>query len=61
EVAGLDGRFVTAHASIDGDTVLLSADGVGEPATVRFAWAAAAEPNLKNGAGLPAWPFLASW
>ena len=36
--------FVPASASIDGDTVTLSAEGVTTPAAFRFAWDKLAEP-----------------
>ena len=45
--------FVPANASIKGDTVTLSADGVTEPAAFRFGWDKLAEPNLIGGTGLP--------
>ncbi len=48
------GGFVPATASIEGDTVVLSADGVPEPTAFRFAWDKLAEPNLMGGTGLPA-------
>jgi sialate O-acetylesterase len=32
-------------------------DQVAKPVAVRFAWTDTAEPNLFNGAGLPASPF----
>lgn len=58
EVAGEEGKFVVAEAVIDGETVVVRAAGVTEPAMVRYAWAAWAEnANLINAAGLPAAPF----
>ena len=57
EIAGSDGRFVKAEASIDGSSVILSSPHVGEPVQARYAWAADPEGNLINGAGLPASPF----
>ncbi len=45
--------FVTANASVNGDTVTLSADGVTAPAAFRFGWDKLAEPNLTGGTGLP--------
>jgi sialate O-acetylesterase len=56
-IAGDDGKFVWADATIDGDSVLLSAEGVAAPTAVRYAWANNPEVNLKNAAGLPAVPF----
>jgi sialate O-acetylesterase len=49
--------FVAAKAVIDGDTIVVSADGVGKPAAVRYGWENGAEPNLFNKEGLPASPF----
>ncbi|WP_428304859.1 sialate O-acetylesterase [Lacipirellula sp.] len=57
EIAGADGRYVPATATIDGDAVILSAAGVTEPKSARYAWAAYPEATLKNAAGLPAAPF----
>jgi len=57
QIAGADRRFVPARARIDGETVIVWSDEVAKPVAVRFAWSAAAEPNLFNGAGLPAAPF----
>lgn len=45
--------FVTANASINGDTVTLSADEVTAPSAFRFGWDKLAEPNLTGGTGLP--------
>ena len=56
-IAGADGKFVPAEAKIVGDTVEVSAAGVEKPAAVRFAWHQLTQPNLFNGAGLPAEPF----
>ena len=56
-LAGADGEFVQAETKIEGSTVIVSAAGVAEPRAVRFAWDEAAQPNLFNGAGLPANPF----
>jgi sialate O-acetylesterase len=53
-IAGADGVFVPAEAKIVGQTVVVSAPGVPQPAAVRFAWGQAAQPNLVNRAGLPA-------
>ena len=56
-VAGDDKKFVKATAKIEGETVVVTAEGVSKPAAVRFGWHQLAEPNLANGAGLPASPF----
>jgi sialate O-acetylesterase len=57
QVAGKDGKFVPARAVIDGQTVLVSAEGVAEPMQVRFGWHKKTNPNLMNKEGLPASPF----
>ena len=46
-------NFLPARAEIDGDAVILSADGVHVPTAFRFAWDKSAEPNLTGGTGLP--------
>lgn len=56
-VAGKDHKFVPAQAEIQGDTVLVWSPDVPEPVAVRYGWGAADEPNLCNGAGLPASSF----
>ena len=56
-VAGEDKKFVPAKATITGDTVVVTAEGVATPVAVRFGWHQLAEPNLSNAAGLPASPF----
>ncbi|MBK1789975.1 sialate O-acetylesterase [Persicirhabdus sediminis] len=48
ELAGADGNFSLAKAKIEGDCVVLSAEGVESPEWVRFAWSERAEPNLVN-------------
>jgi len=57
KIAGADGKFVPAKAVIDGQTVVVSADGVKAPKTVQFGWHKVANPNLINKAKLPASPF----
>jgi sialate O-acetylesterase len=58
EIAGADGKFVKAAARIIGkDEVEVSSPEVKSPKAVRFAWDETAQPNLCNGAGLPAEPF----
>jgi sialate O-acetylesterase len=56
-IAEADKKFVAARATIDGDSVLVEADGISNPVAVRFAWREDAEPNLSNREGLPASPF----
>ena len=62
EVAGADRVFQVAAAAIDGDTLVVSAEGAGPPAGirhVRYAWLPFPRPpvNLVGGTGLPATPF----
>lgn len=57
QIAGADGKFVEAKAMIDGETVVIGAEGVRAPKAVRFGWHRAANPNLVNAKGLPASPF----
>ena len=57
EVAGADGRYVTAEARIEGATVVVSAAGVAAPKAVRYGWSDNPPVSLYNGAGLPASPF----
>jgi sialate O-acetylesterase len=57
EIAGVDGKFAPAEATIDGDTVVVEAKEVASPTQVRFGWRNVANPNLVNKEGLPASPF----
>jgi sialate O-acetylesterase len=59
EVLGEETEWVKAEAAIDGETVLVSSPQVARPVSVRFAWHKLAQPNLANGAGLPAATFTA--
>uniref|UniRef100_A0A7V5CU06 Sialate O-acetylesterase n=1 Tax=Acidobacterium capsulatum TaxID=33075 RepID=A0A7V5CU06_9BACT len=59
EVESADRRWHAAHATLDGDTVLVRADGVSAPMAVRYGWASYTDANLYNGAGLPASTFEA--
>ena len=56
-IAGKDKKFVWGKAKIDGETIVVSAKGIKNPAAVRYAWAANPLGNLYNKAGLPASPF----
>jgi sialate O-acetylesterase len=56
-IAGEDQKFVPAVATVDGESLLVSSPDMAKPVAVRFAWSEDAEPNLVNGAGLPASPF----
>jgi sialate O-acetylesterase len=58
EVAGADQKFKYAKAWIDGNEVVVSAEGISNPASVRYAWADNPEDaNLHNKEGFPASPF----
>lgn len=57
EIAGADGQYHPAQAAIEGTQVVVSSPEVSAPRAVRFGWNEAAQPNLVNGAGLPALPF----
>ncbi|MDG1894190.1 MAG: sialate O-acetylesterase [Fuerstiella sp.] len=57
QIAGESGEFVDATAEIDGNVIVVSAESVATPTQVRFGWHKLANPNLINGAGLPASPF----
>jgi sialate O-acetylesterase len=57
EVAGADGDFVPAQASIAGDTVVATSAKIASPQFVRYAWASNPPCPLFNGAGLPAATF----
>jgi len=59
EVAGADGHFVRATASVQGTSVVVSAPEVVEPVQVRYAWESFTDANLYNGAALPASTFVA--
>ena len=57
-LAGADGKFAWADATIEGDAVVLSSAAVPAPVAVRYAWAANHPwANLFNRDGLPAIPF----
>jgi sialate O-acetylesterase len=57
-IAGPDGKFMWARATIVGNTVVVSSDRVATPVAVRYAWADNPEgANLYNAEGLPASPF----
>lgn len=57
-ISGKDSGFVWANAKIDGNRVIVWAEGITEPVAVRYAWADNPETaNLVNMEGLPAAPF----
>ncbi|MGE4488368.1 MAG: sialate O-acetylesterase [Kiritimatiellales bacterium] len=59
EIGGEEGVFKPAKAEIKGTSVILSSPDVPQPLAMRFGWNKLAEPNLMNGAGLPAPAFRA--
>lgn len=57
-IAGSDGKFEWANATIVGSTVIVSHPKITDPTAVRYAWSCnPVRANLINGAGLPASPF----
>lgn len=57
EIAGADGEYFFAKASVKGNMITVWSDGVPEPRTVRHAWSAVPPVDLVNSAGIPARPF----
>jgi sialate O-acetylesterase len=57
ELAGDDQKYVPATGTIQGNSVILQADGLQAPQTVRYDWANYADGNLYNASDLPARPF----
>ncbi len=57
ELAGADGVFHPATATLDGNRVILTATEVAHPLYVRYAWYRHLEVNLLNADDLPAAPF----
>ena len=56
-IAGDDGKYHDATATLSGTSVILRSDGVAKPRTVRYAWAQAPGVNLTSDTGLPPAPF----
>lgn len=56
-LAGTDGIFHPAVARVEGTAVIVQSDAVGDPVTIRYAWANAPEAALFNSEALPASPF----
>ena len=56
-IAGADHKFRWAKATIDGNTIVVEADGVRNPIAVRYAWADNPICNMYNTADLPMLPF----
>lgn len=59
EIAGADGVYHKAEATIEGVTIILKNSEVKKPYAVRFAWDQTAEPNVQNEAGLQLGAFRA--
>ncbi len=58
KIAGEDGVYHDATSTIDGETVKVSSNEVSNPKYVSYAYSELPKnPNLANGAGLPASPF----
>ena len=57
ELAGEDGEYVPALATVKGDQIVVSAAEVTAPTAVRYAWDNDPVLTLYNKAGLPASPF----
>jgi len=57
EIAGADGKFVAATATVEGETVVVDSPLVAEPVAARYGWANSPQCNLFNADGLPASPF----
>jgi sialate O-acetylesterase len=60
EVAGADGKWSAATATIDGETVVATSPNVVKPSQVRYGWASSPQCNLFNGDALPASPFTSA-
>ncbi len=61
DVAAGTGAFVRAtSARIEGNEVVVTAGGHSNITAVRYGWHEMAQPNLVNGAGLPASPFISN-
>ena len=56
-IAGEKGEFVWAQATVDGNDVILSAEGIDQPRHARYNWASNPIGNLFNKEGWPAAPF----
>lgn len=56
-IAAKDKTFVPAKAEIQGNTVVVSADGIADPSAARYGWDNVPDVNLYNQEGLPASPF----
>lgn len=57
EIAGADGKYFVAKATVEGETIVASSPDVPNPVAIRYGWASNPQCNLFNGEGLPASPF----
>lgn len=57
EIAGSDGKFFPAEATLEGAIVTLTIASVSSPAMARYAWAPFPDCNVVNSADLPMSPF----
>jgi sialate O-acetylesterase len=57
EIAGPDGKYVPAKATVEGETIVASSPDVPNPVSIRYGWASNPQCNLFNSDGLPASPF----
>ena len=57
ELLDSNGDWIAADGTITDGKLVVSSPNVTKPRAVRYGWASAAEPNLVNGAGLPASTF----
>ncbi len=60
EVAGTDGKFVSATAKVEATQIVVSSPSVGTPVSVRYDWPNAVDCFFYNQMGLPASSFEAS-
>lgn len=56
-MAGADKNYAWASAAIEGDSIVLSCDGVSTPKFIRYAWVNNPPGNIGNREGLPLAPF----
>lgn len=61
ELAGEDGHFHPAQATIDGQSVQVRSDAVTKPTQLRYGWANVTDARLANHSGLPASTFAVSF
>ena len=58
ELAGADGLFRQAKATVEGEQIILRADGVPHPCQVRYGWSGFTDADLHNSQGLPTSTFM---